>query len=184
MNNLQYLLLIFIYIALGTPLLILGLNSPTIEDLTQFKSKHNGFDFASFMNLNSKDVMVTKIGSIQHLICSVTNSSPPTSPTDVWNNFKTLSKHNQNKIWKLLEKLSNENSGKKNKNDFLRLLSEIPNKLPQWGQNMIATRLACAKNYHQFKRVLATVENYESPKNFQNLSNLSTNIYCRTAIRL
>ena len=146
MNNLQYLLLIFIYIALGTPLLILGLNSPVIEDLTQFKSKHGKFDFASFMNLNSKAVMVTKIGSIQHLICSATNSSPPTSFDDIWNNFKTLSKHDQNKIWKLLG-----NSGSKSKQDFINFLNTSAGFFMDAAGGFFGSRLACVKNYHQFK---------------------------------
>ena len=164
MNNLQYLLLIFIYIALGVPLLVLGINCPVIEDLTQFKSKHHGFDFASFMNLNSKGVMVTKIGGLQRLICLAPNSSPPTSQTDVWNNFKTQSKHNQDKIWKLLEKkyTTKPRPDPKGEGNFIELLNNCV-KTTQW---LVLSRLACVKNYHQFKRVLETVENYESPQNF------------------
>ena len=101
MNSLQYLLTIFIYVALGTSLLVMAVKSPLITDLTEFESKHHlGIDWESFMNLSSDTVMVTSVDSIQRIICGKFYHQPRS--VDVWENFKTLKKKDREKIWKLI----------------------------------------------------------------------------------
>ena len=143
MNSLQYLLTIFIYVALGTSLLVMAVKSPLITDLTEFESKHHlGIDWESFMNLSSDTVMVTSVDSIQRIICG--KILPPTRSVDVWENFKTLKKKDREKIWKLIRIQKKEK--KSNSIEFEYSVSlHFPHGIPQ--------QLACVENHYQFRNI-------------------------------